>query len=110
MPDFRVEAQYSSLREAREARDRHIEVTELIESLRQHTWVPMTFDADIPELAFGKWATSTSNWLQVPNNKLRRDTDGSQVAFSTRSKTKQESVWNLRGRYGRKRFRGVSAH
>lgn len=53
MPDFRVEAQYSSLREAREARDRHIEVTELIESLRQHTWVPMTFDADIPELAFG---------------------------------------------------------
>lgn len=53
MPDFRMEAEYASLREAREARDRHIEISELIESLRQHTWVPMTFDADIPELAFG---------------------------------------------------------
>ena len=54
IPDFRIEADYRSLCEAREARDRHIEMSHLIESLRQHTWVPMTFDADIPELTFGK--------------------------------------------------------
>ena len=54
IPDFRFEAQYSSLREAREARDRHLEVSHLIESLGEHTWVPATFDADIPELAFGE--------------------------------------------------------
>ena len=53
MPDFRMEADYASLREAREARDRHIEISELVESLKQHTWVPITFDADIPEIAFG---------------------------------------------------------
>jgi hypothetical protein len=54
MPDFRLEADYSSLREAREARDRHFEISHLIESLKQHTWVPATFDGDIPELAFGE--------------------------------------------------------
>jgi hypothetical protein len=54
MLDFRMEAAYPTLREARKARERHIEISDLIESLRQHTWVPMTFDADIPELAFGE--------------------------------------------------------
>jgi hypothetical protein len=71
MPDFRMEAQYSSLREAR---DRHIEISDLIESLRQHVWVPMTFDADIPELVFGK----THARLQIGNNYRIRGADGTE--------------------------------
>ncbi len=51
IPDFRFEANYASIREARLARDRHIEIHNLTESLRQHVFVPMTFDGEIAELA-----------------------------------------------------------
>jgi hypothetical protein len=52
MPDFRVENMHSSLREALKAREKHVAMNDLVESLREHVLIPSTFDGDIPGLAF----------------------------------------------------------
>lgn len=52
MPDFRVENMHASLREALKAREKHVAMYDLVESLREHVRIPSTFDGDIPGLAF----------------------------------------------------------
>lgn len=54
IPDFKCEAAFPSLRAAIEARERHIEMFELLQSMRDHAEVPSTFDGEIPEFAFGE--------------------------------------------------------
>lgn len=51
--DFKANAVVPSLRAVIEARERHIELHELIRSVQDHTNIPATFDGDIPEFAFG---------------------------------------------------------
>lgn len=58
IPDFKADNPAPSLRAAIEARERHIEMHELIQSIKDHSDIPMTFDGEIPEFAFGevvKW-------------------------------------------------------
>lgn len=56
IPDFKCDSGFSSVREARLAHERHREVYDLLESMRTHQEIPMTFDGEIPEFAFGELA------------------------------------------------------
>lgn len=51
--DFKGGASFPSLKEAVAARDRHREVWEIGEAMRDHSNVPSTFDGQIPEFEFG---------------------------------------------------------
>lgn len=52
IPDFKANVPAPSLRAAIDARERHIELHELMRSVQDHTKIPSTFDGQIPELAF----------------------------------------------------------
>ncbi len=54
IPDFKVDTRYTSLRDAVKSREKHIEMFSLMKSLSQHDDVPVTFDGDVPETAFGE--------------------------------------------------------
>ena len=51
--DLKVGSTFTSLREAIDSRDRHIEMYDLIQSMKDHAEIPSTFDGEIPEFAFG---------------------------------------------------------
>ena len=53
IPDYKYDA-YETLREAINAREKYIELHELMQSNREHTQVPQTFDGDIPDLVFSQ--------------------------------------------------------
>ena len=53
IPDFKVEAQFTSLREAIRNRKKHIEIQSLIKVLAR-SQIPSTFDGDNPDLVFGE--------------------------------------------------------
>lgn len=54
IPDFKVDAEPVTIREAIMARNKHKEVLQLMDSIREHYEIPSTFDGDIPQLAFGQ--------------------------------------------------------
>jgi hypothetical protein len=54
IPDFKHDFTFPSLREAIDARERHIEMHELLFSMRDHADIPSTFDGEIAEFAFGE--------------------------------------------------------
>jgi hypothetical protein len=56
IPDFKGDASFPTIRAAVEARDRHIELHGLLQSIRDHGDIPSTFDGEIPEFAFGDGA------------------------------------------------------
>ncbi|NTU49657.1 MAG: hypothetical protein HGA87_01955 [Desulfobulbaceae bacterium] len=51
---FKGNTEYASLRDARIARDKHMDMVRLIKSTREQNEIPVTFDGDIPEFAFNK--------------------------------------------------------
>ncbi|MFH1519998.1 MAG: SEC-C metal-binding domain-containing protein [Candidatus Omnitrophota bacterium] len=51
---FKGNTAYTSLRDARMARDKHMDMVRLIRSIREHNEIPVTFDGDIPEFVFNK--------------------------------------------------------
>jgi len=51
IPDFKGDAK-ASLREIIDAREKHIEMHELMKSMTDHSTIPSTFDGEIPEYAF----------------------------------------------------------
>lgn len=53
IPDFKANVP-TTLRAAIEARDNHIEMHELIQSIKDHSDIPSTFDGEIPEFAFNE--------------------------------------------------------
>ena len=52
--DAKLDSAFNSVRELRLAHERHLPVFELIDSLKSHAAIPMTFDGAIPEFAFGE--------------------------------------------------------
>lgn len=72
IPDFKGDVMAPNLRAAIEARERHIEMHELIRSMKDHSDIPSTFDGDIPEFAFGEVATR----LLIGKRYLIQDDDG----------------------------------
>jgi hypothetical protein len=53
IPDFKIDSAMT-LREARLARTSHREVYDLLQSMLRHRDIPITFDGEIPEFAFGE--------------------------------------------------------
>jgi len=51
--DFGGDVRFSSIRAAVDARERHQEMFELIESMKTHNQIPVTFDGEVPEITFG---------------------------------------------------------
>lgn len=73
IPDFKSgRVEYPSLRAAIEARDRHIEMRDLFNSMKDNSEIPSTFDGDIPEFSFGE----SHNRLIIGQRYLVRDGDG----------------------------------
>ncbi len=73
IPDFRFEGAFLSLDEALSSRERHVEVTGLMESFAQHFSVPATFDGTDPDLSI------TGRRLKLGNVYQVAEQDGSAV-------------------------------
>ena len=54
IPDFKVDTEYSNIRDALRSRERHADMEQLIKSMKDHYEIPSTFDGEIPEFAFNK--------------------------------------------------------
>lgn len=54
IPDLKARAKFNNLREMINSRDKHREIFDLIESIRDHTEIPATFDGQIPEFSLGE--------------------------------------------------------
>ena len=72
IPDFKMDQTYPSLRAAVDARAPHMEMHSFLESMREHSSIPSTFDGENPELAFsdGQQPRLTiGKRLRVPDGK-----------------------------------------
>ncbi|MBI4829498.1 MAG: SEC-C domain-containing protein [Nitrospinae bacterium] len=74
IPEFKIDAAFPSLRAAINARERHIEMHELMRSMKDHADIPSTFDGEIPEFAFG----NESYRLLIGNRYLVKDNEGNE--------------------------------
>lgn len=52
IPEFKLGAQFPSLRAALEARDRHADIAAVFQSMQKHHEIPSTFDGEMPEVKF----------------------------------------------------------
>ncbi len=52
IPEFSLDFQFTSLREALKAREKHIDMFDLVRSVCEHEEIPSTFDGEYPEFAF----------------------------------------------------------
>jgi len=75
IPDFQIDAPFTNLRAAIDSRDKHKEVIDLFESIKNHHKIPSTFDGEIPEFAFGGEAINEQR-LIVGNKYLIPDENG----------------------------------
>ncbi len=73
---FKLDHQFPSLRAAINGRQAHIEMHELLKSIRMHSTIPATFDGENPELAF---VESEQNRLTIGNTYMVPDAEGTQV-------------------------------
>lgn len=70
--DFKFDLTYPNLREAINSRSRHVEIHNLIKSMKDHSDVPSTFDGEYPEFAFN----SGQKRLLIGDKYLVSDADG----------------------------------
>jgi hypothetical protein len=75
IPDLKIRTQFQNLREMINARDKHREIFDLMESVRNHAAIPSTFDGQIPEFAFG----NASSRLIIGNEYPFSDENGAEV-------------------------------
>ncbi len=85
---FRGNTAYTNLREARLAREKHIEMVRLIKSTREQDIIPSTFDGDIPEFAFNK--DLQEKRLLIGNKYMLPDKDGNEIVGILESATLSE--------------------
>lgn len=74
IPDLKLGCTYPSLRAAIDSRDRHIEIYDLIQSMKDHAEIPSTFDGEISEFAFGNEEAR----LMIGQKYLVPDSDGNE--------------------------------
>lgn len=74
---FKGNTEYTSLREAHLARDKHIDMVGLIKSMKEQNTIPITFDGDIPEFAFNE--DLQRKRLLIGNKYLIPDKEGKDV-------------------------------
>jgi hypothetical protein len=73
--DFKLDHAHQSVRAAVDSRQAHIEMHELMKSMREHSEIPSTFDGENPELAF----VESENRLLIGNTYLVPDGEGGEV-------------------------------
>ncbi len=78
---------YCTLRDAIEARNNHIEIHELIQSIKDHSDIPSTFDGEIPEFAFNEGQSR----LLIGQNYLVPGEDGAERSGKLTSATVLET-------------------
>jgi hypothetical protein len=54
IPDIKVTSRFSTVGDMINSRDRHREILDLMESIRDHSQIPSTFDGENPDFAFGE--------------------------------------------------------
>lgn len=91
---FKADTKYTSLRDMRLARDKHIDMVRLIGSIREHNEIPVTFDGEIPEFAFND--DLRAKRLLIGGKYLIPDQDGKEVVGILESATMiipEKKVW-----------------
>ncbi|SAL39690.1 preprotein translocase subunit SecA [Caballeronia udeis] len=73
--EFKLDHEFSTLRAAVDGRQAHIEMHNLLKSIRAHSEIPSTFDGANPELAFA----GTKDQLLIGNRYIIPDADGNHV-------------------------------
>jgi hypothetical protein len=53
IPDFKLDFTSSNIREALRTREKHYPMFKVVDSVKEHSEIPSTFDGEIPEFAFG---------------------------------------------------------
>ena len=76
IPDFKLDSAFMSLRDALESREKHIDMFDLMRAMREYDQIPCTFDAEIPEYAFGE---ITEPKLKIGEKYLIPDENGNEV-------------------------------
>lgn len=74
--EFKLDHQFPSLRAAINGRQSHIEMHNLLESIRTHSSIPATFGGENPELAF---VESEQNRLTIGSRYMVPDANGAEV-------------------------------
>ncbi len=54
IPDFKLDSRFRTLRDALNARHKHIDMFDLMKAMREYDEIPSTWDGEIPEYAFGE--------------------------------------------------------
>jgi hypothetical protein len=94
IPDYKLDSTFATLREALKARERHIEMFELMRSLRVHYEIPSTFDGEIPEFTFHEHAPR----LRIGGKYLVPTADGTERVGTLLDATVSEQdaiVWGI---------------
>jgi hypothetical protein len=76
IPDLKLDTGFMSLRAALESRERHIDIFDLVEAMREYDQIPATFDGEIPEYAFGE---TEHPRLTIGNKYLVPDASGKDI-------------------------------
>jgi len=76
IPDFKIDSAFSNLRDALKSRENHIDMTDLINAMKEYDPIPCTFDGEIPEYAFGEIKEAR---LKIGNKYLVPDDSGKEV-------------------------------
>jgi SEC-C motif len=78
IPDFKFGDKYSDIRAALILREKHQEITNLMNSMAMHSFPPPTFDGEIPEFAFS--ADKSQGRLIIGEKYLLPDGKGGETA------------------------------
>lgn len=76
IPDFKMDCTFYGIREARLARERHIEIFQLMKAMATYWEFPSTFDGEIPEFAYD---SPTTPRLLIGNSYFVPTEDGTEV-------------------------------
>lgn len=95
--DFKIDTIFSNLRDALTAREKHKDMDSLIDSIREHTEIPVTFNGEIPEFAFSE--ENRKNRLLIGNKYIVPDKQGNNVEAVLVNATVAENEKKIYGVY-----------
>jgi hypothetical protein len=96
IPDFRWDTSFENLRKALDSREKHQEVFDLLQSLKEHCEIPSTFDGEIPEFAFGEQNIPR---LRIGQKYIVKDKEGIDVVGLLKDATVNEKEKLVYGVY-----------
>jgi hypothetical protein len=105
IPDFKLDAGFSSLRDALRAREKHREIFQLMRSVQEYQEIPTTFDGEIPEFAYGE----TSDRLLIGKKYLVPDAAGQELVGVLQDAVVNESEKIVYGIYSLEDGRSIIA-